>query len=176
MDVSDTTCSSNTLMNDIWSYRFHNPNDENWTLSSYIHLQDISTVDEFWKVQHAIKEKLKNGMFFLMREHVFPCWDDKYNINGGCLSIKVLKENLVEYWQTLCMRTLGECLLKEDYKDKWSLVNGISTSPKRYFCIVKIWMGTNELNDKKYFNIPGNHYGDIIYKENKDNIQKNRDT
>lgn len=175
MDACESNCVPNTMMNDIWSYRFHNPNDENWTLQSYLHLQDVSTVEEFWKVQYAIKDKLKNGMFFVMREHVFPCWDDENNINGGCLSIKVLKENLVEYWNTLCMRLTGETLLKEEHRDKWTHVNGISTSPKRYFCIVKIWMGSNDFNDKSHFNIPTNYYGDVIYKENIDNIQKNRD-
>lgn len=162
-------------LNDIWTYRFHDPNDDNWTLSSYIRLHDVTSVQDYWKVEFALKNKVKNGMFFIMREHVFPCWDDENNITGGCLSIKVLKDNLYDYWKTLSMRLLGETILKEEYQDKWDLVNGISTSPKRYFCIVKIWLRTNDLNDKKYFNIPTNFYGDIIYKENIENIQKNND-
>ena len=167
--------SEDIMFNDTWSYRFHDPNDDNWALPSYIRLHDVSTVDDFWIVQNSIKDKLKNGIFFLMREHIFPCWDDDFNINGGCISIKVLKENLPEYWETLCMRLLGEALLIDEHKDKWNIVNGISTSPKRYFCIVKIWLKTNELNDKKYFKIPKNFYGDIIYKENMENIHKNND-
>lgn len=174
MDCSKESCNLDLMLNDIWSYRFHNPNNSDWTLESYIHMRDVSTITEFWKVQKALKGKLHNGMFFVMREHVFPCWDDEYNIHGGCLSIKVLKENLEGFWGTLCMRLLGETLIKTEYKDKWNCVNGISTSPKRYFCIVKVWLGSNDLQDAKYFNLPPNNYGEVIYKENIENIQKNR--
>jgi len=160
------------FLNDIWSYRFHDPNDENWNLSSYVHLHNVSTVEEYWHVQNTIKDKLKGGMFFIMREHIFPCWDDENNIDGGCISIKVLKENLVSYWENLSMKLLGENILASPHKNMWENVNGISTSPKRYFCIVKIWLKTNDLNDKAFFNIPDNFYGDIIYKENMENIQK----
>ena len=166
------------MLNDIWTYHFHDPNNEDWNLTSYLRLHDLSTVQDFWNVHECVKEKLKNGMFFVMREHVFPCWDDPNNVNGGCLSIKVLKENLVGYWEQLCTRLLGETLLDPaecDVASMWQNINGISTSPKRFFCIVKIWMKTNDLNDKKYFRLPDNFYGDIIYRENVDNIQKNNE-
>ena len=164
-----------THLNDIWSFHFHDPNNQDWNLTSYIRLHDVSTVQDFWKVNNNLKEKLKNGIFFLMREHIFPCWDDDNNVNGGCLSIKVLKENLPEYWEKLCIRILGENILIPELKDKWALVNGISTSPKRFFCIVKIWLKTNDLDDKKYYQLPTNYYGDIIYRNNIENIQKNND-
>lgn len=163
------------MLNDIWTLSFHDPNNEDWNFASYLRVYDVSTVTDFWKVHKTIKEKLKSGMFFLMREYVHPSWDDQNNIEGGCLSIKVLKENLTDYWEELCIRLLGETLLVDEHKDKWDLINGISTSPKRFFCIVKIWMKTNDLDDKKYFNIPTNYYGDIIYRQNMENIQKNND-
>jgi hypothetical protein len=165
-----------TILNDIWSYHFHDPNNDNWTLESYIRLHYVSTIKDFWSVHNSLKDKLKNGMFFLMREHIFPSWDDAENIEGGCLSIKVLKENLEEYWEKLSMSILGENILIPELKDKWSIVNGISTSPKKYFCIVKIWMKTNDFDDKKYYQIPSNYYGDIIYRKNLENIQKNNET
>jgi hypothetical protein len=163
-------------LNDIWSYYFHDPNDDNWSLTSYIRMHNVSTVQDFWNIHLSVKDKLKNGMFFIMREHVFPCWDDSSNINGGCLSIKVLKENLVDYWEALCIKLLGETLLVDKNKNQWDVINGISTSPKRYFCIVKIWLSTNEFDDKKYFNVPDDFYGDIIYRQNIENIQKNNET
>lgn len=175
-DLNSTeTKLDDELLNDIWTYHFHDPNNDDWTLSSYIRLCDVSSVVDFWKVHKALKDKLKNGMFFLMREYSNPIWDDKTNIDGGCLSIKVLKDNLTDYWEQLCKRLLGETLLKEEHKDKWDLINGISTSPKRYFCIVKIWLRNNDLNTKDYFNIPDNFYGDIIYRENRENIKRNNE-
>jgi hypothetical protein len=97
-------------------------------------------------------------------------WDDPLNLEGGCLSIKVLKENMAEFWEDLCKRLLGENLLKEEYVEFWNDVNGISTSPKKHFCIIKIWMKNDKLNNKDYFNILPLYYGDIIYKSNRENI------
>ncbi len=159
-------------LNDVWTYYFHDPNNEDWNLNSYLRLHDISTIKDFWQIENTVKDKLKNGMFFIMRSDCFPCWDDETNINGGCLSIKVLKDNLVDYWQNLSVRLLGETLFKDEYSENWNVINGISTSPKRYFCVVKIWLKNNDFNDKKYFRLPENFYGDIIYRANIENIQK----
>jgi hypothetical protein len=169
-----TECDEDIELNDIWTYYFHDPNDENWTLGSYLRLHDMSTVKDYWNLNHVLKDKLKQGMFFLMREHIFPCWDDEFNINGGCLSIKVLKDNIIKFWEELSIRLLGENLLIEEHRDKWDMVNGISISPKKYFVICKIWMNTTEFNDKKFFNIPQNYYGDIIFRDNMENIQKSK--
>ena len=163
-------------LNDIWTLHFHDPNNEDWNLTSYFRLSDVSTVVDFGKVHTCVKDKLKSGMFFLMREHIFPCWDDENNVHGGCLSIKVPKDNVVQYWEELCFRVLGETLMTPDGREQWDVVNGISISPKRYFCIIKLWLRTGDFNDKKYFRLPENHYGEIIYKDNMDNIQRNHDS
>lgn len=161
------------FLNDIFSLKFHCPNDDNWTYDSYAHLTDVSTIKEFWRSFALIKDKLKNGIFFMMREGVEGAWDHEENINGGVLSIKVLKDDIVDYFEKLSVRMLGETLMIPEMQDQWRVVNGISTSPKRYFCIVKIWLRTNDYPDKKFFNIPQNFYGDVIYRENMENIEKN---
>lgn len=65
---------------------------------------------------------------------------------------------------------LGEKLLLDKYKNLTQCINGISTSPKKHFYIVKIWVSDNTLNNKFFFNIPNKYHGDIIYKSNRDNI------
>lgn len=162
-------------LNDIWTIYFHDPNNNDWTLTSYERLHDISTVKDFWNVHNTIKDKLKNGMFFMMREHVHPSWDDENNINGGCLSIKVLKENVVDYWEKLCVMILGENFFTDENESLWDNINGISTSPKKYFCIIKVWLKNNDIGNKDLFKIPTKHYGDVIYRENIENIQKNNE-
>lgn len=164
------TVDEDIFLNDIWTVYFHDPNDQDWTHTSYINIGNISTVDDFWNHYMSSKDHIHKGMFFIMREHVFPSWDDPCNLTGGCLSIKVLKDDLNKFWEDLCMRMVGETLLVDDKIDKWDLINGISTSPKKHFCIIKIWLKNDELNDKKYFNIIPSYYGDIIYKSNMDNI------
>lgn len=157
-------------LNDIWNIYFHDPYDSNWTNSSYVRVATISTIEEFWEHFNCVKINIHKGMFFLMREYVFPCWDDENNINGGCLSIKVLKENMADYFEDLCVKLLCEKLIVDDKIISWNCVNGISASPKKSFCIIKIWLKDETLGDKKYFNINANYYGDVIYKSNRDNI------
>jgi hypothetical protein len=164
---------SDVHTNDIWSLYFHDPSNQDWNLSSYIKLSDIASVEEFWQVYNFLAPKFKLGMFFFMRTDCFPCWDDPSNIDGGCLSMKVLKENIDAFWTLMCVRASGETLLMPEHSEKLNLVNGISTSPKKYFCVVKIWVRSDELNDKKYFNIPPQYNGDIFYKQNREVIQTN---
>jgi hypothetical protein len=162
--------STEHFLNDIWNLYFHDPYDSNWTNASYVRLATMSTIDEFWEHFISLKGNLHKGMFFIMREYVFPCWDDENNINGGCLSIKVLKENMAEFFEDLCAKLLSEKLLSDNKIDFWNSVNGVSTSPKKSFCIIKIWLKDEVLNDKKFFNLNPNYYGDIIYKSNRENI------
>jgi len=160
--------------NDIWSVYFHDPYDENWALNSYVRLANMSSIEEFWVLHKELKDKIHCGMFFIMREHIFPCWDDENNKNGGCLSIKVLKQDMKEFWERLCIKLLGETLVKEQHRgEHWDIVNGISTSPKKHFCIIKIWLKTDKLVDKSFYDIPPNFYGDILFRSNQENIEHN---
>lgn len=163
------------ILDDIWTMYFHDPYDANWMCQSYHRLCDMGTVQEFVALHERVKEHLHQGMLFLFRESVFPCWDDPANIKGGCLSIKVHKTELAEFWFQLCARLLGEELLQPDARDEhgWDAVTGISTSPKRMFCIVKVWVRTEELSSADMFNLPPLQGGEIIFKSNRDNIDAN---
>lgn len=163
--------SEDAYLNDVWSMYFHDPNDTNWTNASYVNLGSISTVDDFWNHATQFKDHIHKGMFFLMREHVFPYWDDPANINGGCFSIKVLKDDMHAYWEDMCVKLLSESLLRD--KSKWDIINGISTSPKKHFCIIKIWTRNLDLEQedaKACFDVLPMHHGDILFKSNIENI------
>lgn len=163
------------FLNDLWSLYFHDPSDTDWNMKSYKRLANISSVEEFWQHHDCYIEKVHQGMFFIMREHVFPCWDDPNNIEGGCLSIKVLKENMKVFWEDICIKMMGETLLLEEHREHWDKICGISTSPKKHFCIIKIWLKDDTLADKKYFDIMPTYYGDLIFKLNRDNITQDQD-
>jgi hypothetical protein len=110
-------------------------------------------------------------MFFMMREHVQPTWDDSSNIDGGCLSIKVLKDDVHVFWEDICIKLLGETLLVGKANEKWDFVNGISCSPKKHFCIIKIWVKDAAMDNSKIYNLLNCFNGEILYKSNRDNIQ-----
>lgn len=159
------------LLNDLWSFWFHDPYNNDWNVGSYIKIMDIGSVDEFWQVHNTFESKIHLGMFFLMREHIFPCWDDPLNNTGGCLSIKVLKQDVAIFWKEMCVRLLGETLItSEKATSMFDVVNGLSISPKKHFCIIKIWLRTHELANKVFFELPAGNYGDVLYKPNIENI------
>jgi Eukaryotic initiation factor 4E len=170
------------LLDDTWTMYFHEPSDTDWTMSSYLRLEQISSVESFWQVHEGVRKYLSKGMFFLMREHVFPCWDDPSNLNGGCISIKVLKDEIESFWETVVVRMLGDRLLQNRHQDSdqtstdsWSLINGISTSPKRYFCICKLWLKAGIPGDKEFLNLPSNYHGEPLYRSNIENIKHNNE-
>jgi hypothetical protein len=163
-----------TYLNDVWTFYFHDPNSNDWTNESYKLLGTISTTDEFWQHFILVKEHIHKGIFFFMRDYVFPSWDDPANLDGGCLSIKVLKEHVPSFFEDVAIKLLGETLLHDTHRIGWDKVNGISTSPKKHFCIIKIWVKDDCLSEKALFDFIPSFYGDILYKSNRENIQNDQ--
>lgn len=158
---------------DIWKLYFHDPVDTNWLHESYKVITQISTANEFNGVHDALKDVIHNGMFFLMREHIFPAWDDPCNIAGGCLCIKIAKSEVEPFWKGMCASLIGESIINEEFQYLKSTINGVSISPKNFFCIVKIWLPSNSL--EKYapqcFDLP-DFDGQVIYKANNEESQR----
>jgi hypothetical protein len=159
-------------LNDVWSVYFHDPADPSWTLDSYQRLGDVATVGDLWRMQLSIEPFVKSGMFFVMREHVFPCWDDKSNIEGGCVSVKVAARSAPAAWELLFKRAVGETLMADD--DVWDALNGLSISPKRGFCILKLWLRDLASCTPDCFRPPPGYDGEVVVKSNIDNMQTYR--
>ena len=130
------------FLNDTWRLYFHDPVEDVWTRESYASLGVVSSVENFWTLWNSIDEHIHKGMFFLMREHVFPVWDDASLVNGGTISCKIPFEEANDFFCKLSLRALGETLLdKSARRVPWDAINGISIAPKRFFNIAKIWVG-----------------------------------
>ena len=100
-------------------------------------------------MNHIIQpHHLQNGMFFLMREGIFPTWEDPDNRNGACLSFKISGSQLVANWTFIVERVLTEDILKD--KDKYEKINGISIAPKKEFNICKLWLRDDTPDYKEY--------------------------
>lgn len=174
----ETASDDPKFLQDVWTLYFHDPENTDWTLGSYLRVCDISTIEDYWVMAASIAAFLSRGMFFVMREHVFPCWDDKSNITGGCLSLKVPKQDLPRCWEHIMKHVLGESLLARpsegsDEEEMWSVVNGVSVSPKRYFCIIKLWLRCDAFTCRADFNLPPFYTGEVLYRANTDNIRNN---
>jgi hypothetical protein len=130
-----------------WDLYYHLPHDKNWDLSSYrVIANDIDSMERTIAINESIPENVvKFSMLFAMRSGITPQWEDPKNRTGGCFSFKVINKQVYEVWKALFYAMCGEtiCVNKQHSK----LVNGITVSPKRSFCIVKIWLEKCSLQD-----------------------------
>jgi len=76
----------------------------------------------------------------LMRDGIEPTWEDEKNRKGGCFSYKIANKEVLSLWKNLSYMLLGENLA--DNTQLMTSINGITISPKKHFCIVKLWLAT----------------------------------
>jgi|TARA_B110000259_G_C14020981_1_gene403053 hypothetical protein len=152
------------ILNNKFILYFHDPLSYNWTLQSYINIADVGSIEDYWYINSLLREHLHLGMFFLMRDKISPLWNETNN--NYSFSMKVLKNESLWYWNHMNSLVLSENFLNTKYKDKLKTINGLSISPKKNFCIIKIW-STEIINDdiRKVYKIPDKYTGDIVVKK-----------
>jgi len=125
-------------LNTQWCLWYHSINDTSWDKKSY---KDLYTIRDLYGLKAMndtiLPHHLQNGMFFIMREDIFPTWEDPENRNGSCLSFKISGSILKEQWNYIVERILTEDILID--KNKSNCINGLSIAPKKEFNILKIW-------------------------------------
>ena len=126
-------------LSDKWTLWAHLPHDTDWSIKSYKQIFTVSNVEETIAITETLPPILvQNCMLFWMREGIKPTWEDPKNRNGGCFSYKVVNKTVFDCWKELTYSTLGNTISKQmSFVDK---VTGFTISPKKNFCIVKIWM------------------------------------
>ena len=135
----------NDKLNDIWTLWAHLPHDTNWDLESYHQISDISDLREAVTLIENIPEKIiKNCMLFLMRKGIYPIWEDPQNVKGGSFSYKINNRIIINTFKNLSYVLLGETVINAENNDE---ITGISISPKKNFCILKIWLKTCKNTD-----------------------------
>jgi len=143
---SKTLCSQH-MLNDKWVLYHHLPSNKNWTLTGYtILLDDIDTVEKVITINdHTTEKMVKYSMLFLMRKGITPLWEDPQNRHGGCFSYKVINKFVEQVWREMFYLACGETLgVTDSYS---SNINGITISPKKNFCIIKIWFKDKDHQD-----------------------------
>jgi hypothetical protein len=155
------------FLDDVWCLFHHDAYDSNWTYESYVRIATMSSAEDFWHVQACLGPYLTHNMFFVMREHSFPCWDDASNIDGGCVSVRVHVDDVQSYWEQLCAALLCETLAEKE--DDANAINGISVSPKHQWCVFKVWLARHI--SPEMIRLPPGFVGHKMYKTNRDNIK-----
>ena len=132
-------------LNTKWCLWFHSLNNTSWNKNSYKLLLKLSNIYDLKILNDIIlKNHLQNGMFFIMRENIFPTWEDPENRNGSCVSYKISGNSLHDDWCFMVNNIVTEDILinSKDYNG----INGLSISPKKEFNILKIWLRENYEN------------------------------
>jgi len=138
------------ILNDKWNLYYHLPLNKNWDLNSYtLIMGDIDTAENVILLNESMGENIvKNCMLFVMRKGITPMWEDPTNRCGGCFSYKVANKYAGQVWKNLFYMLCGDTLcVNRNHK---SHLNGITISPKKNFCIVKIWLDTIEFQDPNF--------------------------
>jgi len=141
MDTAISSSSKETFhaLSNNWTLWAHLPHNTDWTLESYIPISTFTSVEETIGVTETLPQVLvENCMLFMMREGVKPIWEDPRNRNGGSFSYKVSNKNVYKVWKDLTYVLVGGTISKQS--SFVNCVTGITISPKKSFCIIKIWM------------------------------------
>jgi hypothetical protein len=145
-------------LNDKWNLYYHLPDDKNWDISSYTTIfGGIHSAEEVIAINDALPEPvIKSCMLFLMRSNITPMWEDPKNRSGGCFSYRITNKLVPEVWKNLVFLCCGETITSNINLHKH--VNGITISPKKNFCIIKIWLDTIDFQEptfiKQIANLP----------------------
>jgi hypothetical protein len=119
-----------------WNFYIHLQDVEEWDFSSYHNIQTIDNVEQAILLSDEINfDLIKKTMIFIMKNDIKPMWEDPENKQGGGFSFKVHNKNIEYVWKKLFFLLIGNTLSKEH-----DSITGISISPKKSFCIVKVWM------------------------------------
>jgi len=146
--MQDVQCETETYtLNGKWDLYYHLPHDKQWDLSSYKFIsKEIGTVNELIALNEHIPEKIiKHCMLFVMKSGITPMWEDVENRDGGCFSFKVTNKAVGDVWRNLLYSLCGESLCIDSKYNEY--INGITISPKKNFCIIKIWLKGCSLQD-----------------------------
>jgi hypothetical protein len=103
-------------------------------------------------------------MLFMMRHNINPVWEDKNNKNGGSFSFKITNKNIAKTWKNVCYAIAGNTISKDE--NLLPHISGVTVSPKKSFCILKIWMNNcNFQNPQKIERINGLNFQGCIFKK-----------
>ena len=123
------------LLKNKWILWYHSLKNKSWDNNSYVKVIEIKSLLDYKLLEEIMRiNHLQNGMFFLMKNDIFPTWEDPKNRMGGCISFKY-DNNILNEWLKILLLCITEEL--SDYNKE---INGLSISPKKEFNILKVWI------------------------------------
>ena len=149
---------------DKWTLYAHLPHDTDWSIQSYKIISDITSIEQAIAIFKNIPDKMaQNCMMFLMRRNIKPIWEDVGNRKGGSFSYKVANRDVPKAWRNLCYHIMGESI--SNNTSMLTKINGCTISPKKNFCIIKIWLSDCSMqNTQHILDVAGLDKQGVIFK------------
>tara|TARA_Y100000389_G_scaffold203006_1_gene250073 strand:- start:7126 stop:7629 length:504 start_codon:yes stop_codon:yes gene_type:complete len=143
-----------TTLKSSWTFWYHEHDTKNWTRSSYKKIHKVELAEEFWGVFKLFDYNLlNNGIFFIMKNDIFPDWKAPENKNGGFWSVKIESSNIQESLINSIKEWSLPILHENVFINEEIIVHGISISPKNNHFVLKIWVKDKNIpKDKKNTN------------------------
>ena len=128
-----------------WCFYVHHSMDTDWSIESYRKIMEMKSVEDFILFFKEIPSSLfDHYMIFIMRDSIQPLWECTENEKGGCFSTKIEKGKIKQNVYRLLSSIIGETII--DDSSIRNKINGISISPKKNCCILKLWMCDNTMS------------------------------
>jgi len=149
MSTPDPLVCSASELDYKWSLYYHLPQEKSWALTSYrVVVGNINTIGKAVSLSEGLTDSIvRYCMLFIMREGIAPMWEDPRNRTGGAFSFKVANKCVPDVWRDLMFAMFGGSLMLSPKNNQF--VNGITISPKKNFCIIKVWMSGCNLQDPR---------------------------
>jgi len=159
-----------------WILWYHDPEDKDYSLNSYVRIADINNSQQFWSVIDNIpKEAWECGMFFFMKLGYPPIWEAEENIKGGSWSKKISNEVV----HNTFIHLMVNCMSNEILLERKETLVGVSVSHKGPDSIVRIWNSTTTVRQNAYLkkNIPNFQITkDVAYTNNAERDTSNNNS
>lgn len=122
-----------------WS---HAKNDPDWSLSSYVKIEALRSIEDFWGVwdEYVSTRRIKWFIFYyyFMFDDIVPSWEDPQNSNGLRVVMKTNNVNAMTLLQELLMGMCGNYLIKDPTSK--IKINGLEVQMRYAHTNFKLWL------------------------------------
>lgn len=130
-----------------WTFYFHESEDKSWTIDSYKKIHSAASWEGMGTLLHEMGHaRILGGVLKVMRGETSPLWENKMNIRGGAYCIRVPRKCAVDVFTRYIAGAAAGIVTASSSTNP---IVGVTISPKRGFCIIKLWNV-----DAKAFNKP----------------------
>ncbi|KAL9109876.1 MAG: hypothetical protein Q9227_005579 [Pyrenula ochraceoflavens] len=112
--------------------------DERLTLLA----ESVADIGSFYRIYNNFpweNVKIKDSIH-VFRSGVRPLWEDAENLDGGCLTVKVKREDgkSIKAWEEMCLMACGG-ELQAAVQSEHDHILGLSYSPRLYVAHINVW-------------------------------------